>query len=365
MSDNITRYRQVRNALERLYPTKPKGNLARNLNTLATMISGIVGSKSTQLPQIAGKTPLGVKAASIEKRIKRWLINENTEKSVFYLPYAQALLDSLGLCEIVLAMDGSVVGHGCITLMVSVIYKKRALPLAYIVVTGKKGHFPEQRHIALVKEVHEMIPQTNQKVVFLGDGEFDGCDLQKTLSNLGWLYVCRTGVNIKIFIDDEVFDVGILSALLPPGCYRYWRKILFSHKKYGPVTVIVWWAENNEEPIYMVTNVKSPKDACDYYSKRFRIETFFSDQKSRGFNIHKSHISDPVRLSRLMIAACLAYIWIIFLGTLASKQGWVKIIHRTDRCDLSLFQLGLRLLEHFLDYSISIPVTFQLFNPLE
>jgi len=60
-----------------------------------------------------------------------------------------------------------------------------------------------------------------------------------------------------------------------------------------------------------------------------------------------------------------AYIWIIFLGTLASKQGWVKIIHRTDRCDLSLFQLGLRLLEHFLNCSISIPVTFQLFNPLK
>ena len=38
---------------------------------------------------------------------------------------------------------------------------------------------------------------------------------------------------------------------------------------------------------------------------------------------------------------------------------------RADLCDLSLFQLGLRLLEHFLDYNISIPVTFQLVNPLE
>ena len=360
MSDNITRYRQVRNALESLYPTQPQGNLARHLDTLAAMISGIVGSKSVQLPQIAAKTPLGVKVASIEKRIKRWLTNENTEKAVFYLPYAQALLDSLGLCEIVLAMDGSVVGRECVTLMINVIYKKRALPLAYTVVTGKKGHFPEQSHIALVKEVHEMIPQTNQRVVFLGDGEFDGCDLQKTLKDLGWLYVCRTGVNIKIFIDDEVFDVGILSTLLPSGFYRCQRKTLFSHRKYGPVTIIAWWAKNNEEPIYLVTNVKSPKDACSYYSKRFRIETFFSDQKSRGFNIHKSHISDPVRLSRLMIAACLAYIWIIFLGVLASEQGWVKIIHRTDRCDLSLFQLGLRLLEHFLDYDISIPVAFQI-----
>jgi hypothetical protein len=38
-----------------------------------------------------------------------------------------------------------------------------------------------------------------------------------------------------------------------------------------------------------------------------------------------------------MIGACLAYIWIVFLGTLAVKQGWDKIIHRADRCDLSLF----------------------------
>lgn len=33
----------------------------------------------------------------------------------------------------------------------------------------------------------------------------------------------------------------------------------------------------------------------DGYAKRFRIETFFSDQKSRGFHLHKSHLSDPVR----------------------------------------------------------------------
>ncbi|MFY9944069.1 MAG: hypothetical protein WAK57_17985 [Desulfobacterales bacterium] len=40
---------------------------------------------------------------------------------------------------------------------------------------------------------------------------------------------------------------------------------------------------------------------------RFTIETFFSDQKSRGFNIDKSHLSCPQRLTRLMYASCLAY----------------------------------------------------------
>ena len=34
------------------------------------------------------------------------------------------------------------------------------------------------------------------------------------------------------------------------------------------------------------------------------------------------------------------------------------MIHRRKRCDLSLFQLGLRMLEHFLNEELPIPVQF-------
>src|SRR3989442_1118938 len=84
----------------------------------------------------------------------------------------------------------------------------------------------------------------------------------------------------------------------------------------------------------------------------------FSDQKSRGFHLHKSHLANPQRLARLLIAACLAYIWIVYLGSVCIKEGWVRIIHRRHRCDLSLFQLGLRLLEYFLNEDLPIPVQF-------
>ena len=63
-------------------------------------------------------------------------------------------------------------------------------------------------------------------------------------------------------------------------------------------------------------------------SKAFSYRDFFLDQKTRGFHIHKSHIADPQRLSRLLIAACLAYIWIVYLGSLCEKYGWREIIHR-------------------------------------
>jgi len=51
-----------------------------------------------------------------------------------------------------------------------------------------------------------------------------------------------------------------------------------------------------------------------------------------------------------MIAACLAYIWLVYLGVMTVRDGWVKIIHRTDLCDSSPFQLGLNLLKKVSDY---------------
>jgi len=151
------------------------------------------------------------------------------------------------------------------------------------------------------------------------------------------------------------FKVGV-----QPGECLGQPDVTFTLQAYGPVLAVAWWEAGCEEPLYLVTNMALADEACYWYAKRYRIETFFSDQKSRGFNLHKSHISDPARLARLMIAACLAYIWVIYLGVISKQHGWVKTIHRTDRCDLSLFQLGLGLVEHFLNEHLSIPVEFQM-----
>lgn len=48
----------------------------------------------------------------------------------------------------------------------------------------------------------------------------------------------------------------------------------------------------------------------------------------------------------------------VSLGALCEQDGWGSIVHRGDRCDLSLFQLGLRLLDDFLNADYAIPVAF-------
>jgi Transposase DDE domain len=357
MSDNLRRYRAIRNALTQAYPTAPTGNFARHLQTLAALISGIVGSKSTQLPALATKVPDGTKPESRVKRFARWLDNERILEEMYFLPYAEILLTHLALETLVLVMDGSVVGRDCAALMLHVIYKGRALPLAWRVRQGPKGHFPEDLHIALVDLMRACLPEGTQ-VVFLGDGEFDGTTLQETLNEAGWLYACRTAQSTVATWEGETFRLDTLGACIKPGTLIALQEVKFTRDAYGPVMVLSCWAKGYHEPLYMVSNMDAAEEACRYYQKRFRIETFFSDQKSRGFHLHKSHISDPQRLARLLIAACLAYIWIVYLGSVCAREGWVSIIHRMNRCDLSLFQLGMRLLEYLLNEELPIPVQF-------
>ena len=357
MSDNLRRYRAIRDALAQCYPTSSQGNFARHLNTLAALISGIVGSKSSQLPHIATKVPDGTKPESRVKRFTRWLDNDHILEEVYFLPYADVLLRHLALQTLVLVMDGSGVGRGCTALMLHVVYKGRALPLAWRVRQAPKGHFPEDLHIAVVALMREVIPE-GAKVVFLGDGEFDGTALQATLHEAGWSYACRTAMSTVATWEGETFRLDTLGACSKPGTLIALQEVKFTRDAYGPVMVLSCWAKGYHDPLYLVSHMATAEEACRFYEKRFRIETFFSDQKSRGFHIHKSHMSDVQRLSRLLIAACLAYIWIVYLGSVCENDQWRPIIHRRKRCDLSLFQLGLRLLEHLLNEEMPIPVQF-------
>ena len=92
MRDNLRRYRAIRDALTQGYPSPPTGRVARHLTTLAALISGIVGSKSTQLPSVATKIPDGTKPESRVKRLSRWLDNERVLEEVYFLPYVDLLL---------------------------------------------------------------------------------------------------------------------------------------------------------------------------------------------------------------------------------------------------------------------------------
>ena len=142
------------------------------------------------------------------------------------------------------------------------------------------------------------------------------------------------------------------------------EQVRFTEARWGPLLALAVWEEGYKEPLFLVSNLELGEEALFWYKKRFLIETLFSDQKSRGFFLHKSHLSDPCRLARLLMATCLAYIWLVLLGMQVKRNPvWRSKVHRggrNARCDLSLFSLGRAWLEECLNEGWRVPVLFNL-----
>ncbi len=61
-------------------------------------------------------------------------------------------------------MNGSQAGRGSlrVALMVAVLYQKRALPIAWLLYKGKKGHASAERHIQVLERVIPLLPKDSQ-----------------------------------------------------------------------------------------------------------------------------------------------------------------------------------------------------------
>jgi len=329
--------------------------------TLAMMIAGIVLSRKAQLSAMSSEIPIQTQEESIEMRLRRW-VKDDIDVEAVYMPFARQILEALSHLPLVLVMDGSQVGRNCMTIMVGVVYQKRALPIAWLVYKGKKGHACAERHIEALEKLPALVPAGSQ-VVLLAAAEYDTTEMLVWMKkNTAWEYVLRTSPQINA--QDGQRQQAIRDYPLKKGALFYRDAVGFTQTAEVTLNLIGWWASRYDQPIFLVTNMQNAYHACRYYRRRFRIETFFSDQKSRGFHIHKSHLSDPARLARLLIAACLAYIWRVCQGLQLLAANKTHLIDRAKHIDKSLFRLGLDWIKYALKYRLDFQPIFQ-FQPLE
>ena len=351
---------KVRKSLQNMLgETHLSGNGFRRVNVLAAMVAGVLHQGSSRLTDLGRANPDMKQQASKEKQYKRWLMSSHTSYQTHYLPYVKRLLAILGAQgSLVISIDGSTAGRGCMVLMMSVIYQNRAIPVVWSVVRAKKGHLPETMHRQLLARLADIVPP-DCRITIVGDGEYDGLDWQADIVACQWNYVLRTG-KAKL-AGQEQTDLLALHWLSPPAGQDTFTltNAYFTHQGYGPVNITVWHQSNYQEAIYLLSNLDYAPLVTQLYKKRFKIETLFSDQKSRGFNLHRSHLNDPARLAKLLIATCLAYILCIMAGVQCHQSRYYARVHRKDRCDLSLFLLGKHFLELLVDLREWMNSTFE------
>lgn len=355
--------KNIESGLKNLYPSTLQGNPLRRFNTLVSMVSGLIASQHVSLGKIADNQQGKIHSLSQVKKNERWLDNGLIDAETFFTPLIIKILHGIILQEkeLIFIIDGSVVGRGCQTLMLSVLWKKKAIPVVWKTIQAPKGHFPESDHLQLLKLLEDILkPLPNVRCVMLGDGEYDGSKWIQQLQNMNFEYVLRTAKDTLLTNQDqEIFqpkklDVGKESFLYMPDCQ------LSSQVK---THFVLWHERAFKDPVCLLTNQEIGQMAIGYYRKRFKIETLFKDFKSEGFNLHKSKMTDPERLNRLIIICALAYLWLIGMGVaIFTKKSWIKKVYKVQKDTQNLFTHGKRLYKYLIKNELRIPDVFKVFK---
>lgn len=355
-------YGKILQKLLSLYPKGLKGHRLKRLKKLAGLICGLLRKKRCSMSAVGSGLPQQISAYSKEKACKDFLDNAWNDYQTHYIPYMQHFLPLFighlnASSPIHIVIDGSQMGNDHVALMISMVYKHRSIPLAWIVKKGGKGHFTNQMHVELMEQFYRqlggLLPNDRQ-VILLGDGEFDSIELQDFCKQVCWDYVCRTAFNTVMYEEGERFQPQLL-ALQQGADHLFIPNVDFTHQRYQNVNFLYWHDPKYENPIPLISNLDEVKQIMEAYDKRYAIECLFKDVKSTSFNIHKTRLQSALAISNLIMLAAFAFTLLLKLAIKYDSKQCRRLIHRDrpDRTVCSIFFFALELLDYFLEENIN------------
>ena len=355
MSDSRRRYDAVTAKLRQLLPELWTECESRMIN-LSLMVSAIPKAKDLTQPALAAEMPLPAQDTSLVQRQRRWLMNEQVQEQRVYQPLIKPFIEAMSHSTLPVILDTTTAGINCHLLTVAIGYQRRALPVIWQAGQGKRGHTSGQVQIELLGQLLAWLPP-EADLIILGDGEFGHVQLLRWLMRYGYHYCLRVASDTYILYEDQWRRLD--SFDLQPGETLWLEQVsLTQSEPVGPVNLLLTWDEGRQRLVPLVTDLALPQETRYWYDKRYWIEPLFGDIKGHGFDVQTSRLRDPERLSRLMLAVSLAYLWLCFLGSVALMTGQAKRVDRTDRRDRSIFTVGRLWLNRLLKLDLPFLVGF-------
>ncbi len=348
---NSQSYRKWQKQLAQHIPDRCESRLTN----LALLIVGMLSSQSVYLSVIARKVPIRAKKLSLAKRFERFLSNEAVDAEGWYEPWARWLLKSAGGSgRVNLVVDTTKVSAYRRQLMIAVAYRRRTLPIAWEWVDYPRGHCPAGLQVNLLNRVRKLLP-VGMRVSLVGDSEFGNVRVIKHLNKWGWDYALRQKGR-TLFRQAHSTGWKRIDTIQVNRGQCIWLGHVQLTQQACPVHLVVYWRGGEKEPWYLATNQLSGLPTLQLYKRRMWIEEMFGDMKGHGVHLELSRLRTSDRLSRLTLAVCILYVWLVTLGEYVLLHGLHGDVDRPNRRDLSIFRLGWDWLERRLVFDDPIPI---------
>ncbi len=331
-------------------------NCDTRLTNLIYLMMGMFQARSVQLDLVARKTPVRAKKLSLVKRLGRFLNNAAVRVREWYHPFAEGLLAAAGVAgQVHLILDTTKVAFCFRLVMVSVAYRGRSLPLAWTWVLGSRGHTTTATQVRLLSYVGGLLPR-KVKVSLVGDCEFGNPLLIEYVQDWGWDYALRQPGDNLVMLKGTTGWQRIDRLPLGKGQPIWMGNVVLTQASSHPTHLVLYWQRNEKKPWFLATNLLDPRATLRLYRRRMWIEEMFGDMKKHGFDLEASHLRHFLRLSRLTLAVCLLYLWLVAMAEHVILTHQAHEVDRHDRRDLSLFRLGWDFVERRLALFDPIPI---------
>lgn len=333
------------------------GQRITQIRAFVWLIIGIYLSRSVCMSKVAGKIPGEAKLTSATRRLSRLLDNPAIRVRAWYEPIARQWLEAQfrNIGEIRLIVDGTKIGYGHQLLIVCLAYRKRSIPIAWTWAKHVRGHSDAGKQLALLAYVRKLLPK-GAAVILVGDTEFGPVEVLRQLDTWSWFYVLRQKTSTHVWLKEQPGWQDFDSFVQKPGQSVWLGPCYLTEYQIYPVNLLAHWEIGEKEPWCLATNLPDCQMTLSYYARRMWIEEMFGDFKKHGFDLESTMLRHFLRLSRLTLAVALLYVWLISVGGRTIREGLRHLVDRVDRRDLSIFQIGLRLIERRLTNALPLRV---------
>jgi hypothetical protein len=307
------------------------------------MVAIMVG-KDVCLDRLGLNLPHEAKPESVAQQFRRWMKNKSIDERMVYDPIAREILSKIRYRRLRIQIDRVQIKTRQNILMMSVWYRQRAIPLAWICLSHR-GNSQQSHWEELLDYLQSILPQ-RLEVIILADREFGNPDRLRSVEKKGWDYAIRLKGN-SYFYDPawgQPFAWWQLDDISPRRNQRYAiPDLCLGMSAFFRFHLACAWAIGSDEPWFIATNLDTPIYALKEYARRFGCEELFSDLKKRGFNWEDSRIRSPERMARFLLALALLVFFLLALGRqLRLQQLDLELYSPSHRSRFSLFQTARR-----------------------
>jgi hypothetical protein len=298
----------------------------RRLKVLAWAVIGLCITQEVSFNQWGEVVISSAKyAASYMRRFERWLYNRYIEPSTFYPPLLRAALtDWQPGKRMYVPLDTSVLPNGYVLIRTSLVYRGRALPIAWRVFKHDRAEVGYADYKVVLEQTRAALPK-GAVVVLLGDRGFPQRLLVKFARKAGWHYRLRAKSSTLVRLGDRR-AVSMAELLPPKGAAHFYHGVHILGEGIGPAQLALATPADGDDPWYVVSDEYTDVRTFEEYGLRFDIEENFLDDKSNGFQVEASELDDAQAISRwfLIIAVATLHFTSVGVGVVkAQMRRWV------------------------------------------